>query len=169
MLSPLRARNARAGQAALRVPHRRFSAAAFRALAPARTGRWACGPGRAPIRRQVPPESGIWFVINPRSHTAWPRGARPAHGICVAGREDERSAWIVAWSALSTSCATPLTSENIMKRDLKSRNKALRMSGETIRTLGSSQLVDVAGGTSNNGCTNGSTSFAPSICHFCLQ
>ncbi len=54
-----------------------------------------------------------------------------------------------------------------MKRDLKSRNKTLHLSGETLRTLGETQLVDVVGGSSNNGCTNGSTSLAPTVCRMC--
>jgi len=115
----------------------------------------------------VPPET----LHLPRRNGAGTQLGRAERALCAAcalHREDERSAQIVAWPAFCHSPATPLTSESIMKRDLKSRNKALRISGETLRTLGASQLVDVAGGTSNNGCTNGSTSFAPSICHFCL-
>lgn len=55
-----------------------------------------------------------------------------------------------------------------MKRDLKSQKKALHLSGETLRTLGETQLADVVGGSSNNGCTNGTTSFAATVCRMCL-
>lgn len=55
-----------------------------------------------------------------------------------------------------------------MKKDLKDQKKSLRVSGETIRELGSLDLPLVVGGsTTNNGCTVGSTSHAVSICTIC--
>src|SRR5262249_38085704 len=71
MLSPLPDRNARAGQAAPRVPHRLSSLLHSSSLA-------------VLLGRQVPPDSCIRPRHPPRNHAAWPPGARAVRGTCVA-------------------------------------------------------------------------------------
>lgn len=52
-----------------------------------------------------------------------------------------------------------------MKKDKKFQKTPLRISIETIRALSSSQLTEVNGGSSNNGCTIGTG--GATLCRAC--